>query len=54
MNCDVVEARYLGRYVIWLRFRDNTSGEIDLEKELYGPGSEVLYFREQTGSHAWT
>lgn len=33
LNYDVIEARYVGGYVIWLRFRDNTSGEIDLEKE---------------------
>jgi len=39
---DVVEARYMGGYVIWLRFRDNTSGEIDLEKGLYGPMFEPL------------
>jgi hypothetical protein len=42
MNYDVVEARYVGGYVIWLRFRDNTTGEIDLEKELYGPAFEPL------------
>jgi hypothetical protein len=42
MNYDEVEARYIGGYVIWLRFRDNTSGEIDLEKELYGPVFEPL------------
>ena len=42
MDYDVIEARYVGRYVIWLRFRDNTSGEIDLEKELYGPVFEPL------------
>jgi hypothetical protein len=28
--------------VIWLRFRDNTAGEIDLESELYGPMFEPL------------
>ena len=42
MDYDVIEVRYVGRYVIWLRFRDNTSGEIDLEKELYGPVFEQL------------
>jgi hypothetical protein len=42
MNYDVVEARYVGAYVLWLRFRDNTAGEIDLEKELYGPIFEPL------------
>jgi hypothetical protein len=38
----VIEARYVGRYGIWLRSRDNTSGEIDFEKELYGPVFEPL------------
>ena len=42
MNYDVIEARYIDGYAIWLRFRDNTSGEIDLEKELYGPVFEPL------------
>jgi len=32
-----LEARYIGRYTIWLRFRDGTAGEIDLERELDGP-----------------
>ena len=42
MNYDVVEARHVGGYVIWLRFRDGTAGEIDLERELYGPIFEPL------------
>ena len=42
MNYDVIEAQYIGGYAICLRFRDNTSGEIDLEKELYGPVFEPL------------
>jgi hypothetical protein len=42
MNYDVVEARYVGGYVIWLRFRDGTTGEINLERELYGPVFEPL------------
>jgi hypothetical protein len=42
MDYDVIEARYVGRYRIWLRFRDGTSGEIDLERELYGPVFEPL------------
>ena len=42
VHYDVVEARYVGGYVLWLRFRDDTSGEIDLEKELYGPMFEPL------------
>ncbi len=50
MNYDVIEARYVGGYVIWLRFRDNTSGEIDLEKELHGlvfePRRDTAVFRQ--------
>ena len=42
MSYDVVEARYVGGFVIWLRFRDNTAGEIDLESALYGPMFEAL------------
>ena len=42
MSYDVVEARYVGGYVIWLRFRDGTSGEIDLDRELYGTVFEPL------------
>jgi hypothetical protein len=42
MKYHVVEARYIGGYVIWLRFRDDTSGEINLEKELYSPVFEPL------------
>jgi hypothetical protein len=38
----IVEARYLGGYKVWLRFRDGTSGEIDLEPELYGEVFEAL------------
>jgi hypothetical protein len=42
MNYDVLEARYVGEYVVWLRFRDGTTGEINLEKELFGPVFEPL------------
>lgn len=45
MDDDVIEARYVGRFVTWLRFRDNTSGEIDLERELYGPVFEPSAIR---------
>ena len=37
MNYHVVEARYVGGHVVWLRFRDGTSGEIDLQSVLEGP-----------------
>jgi hypothetical protein len=42
MDYDVIEARHLGGYVIWLRFRDDTAGEIDLERELHGAVFEPL------------
>lgn len=42
MPYDVVEARHVGGFVIWLKFRDNTAGEIDLASELYGPMFEPL------------
>lgn len=42
MNYHIVEARYVGGYVVWLRFRDGTAGEIDLASELHGPVFEPL------------
>lgn len=39
---DVVEARYVGQYTIWLRFEDGTQGEIDLSGELDGPVFQPL------------
>ena len=42
MPYDVVEARYVGGFVIWLKFRDNTAGEIDLGPELHGMMFEPL------------
>ena len=42
MNYHVVEARYVAGHVVWLRFRDGTSGEIDLKSVLEGPVFEAL------------
>jgi hypothetical protein len=42
MDHDVIEARYVSGYVIWLKFRDGTQGEIDLGPELIGPVFEPL------------
>lgn len=46
---DVLEARYIRDRVVWLRFRDGTSGEVDLRSELWGEAFEPLrdaaYFR---------
>lgn len=39
---DIIEARYLDRYTVWLRFEDGTEGEVDLESELHGPVFEPL------------
>ncbi len=43
MDYDVIEARYVGGYVVWLRFRDGTQGEIDLGPALVGPVFEPLH-----------
>ena len=39
----MIEARYVGDHVIWLRFRDGTAGEIDLKGSLEGPIFEPLH-----------
>ena len=52
MDYDVLEARYVRDYVVWLRFRDGTSGEIDLGPELHGevfdPLRELAVFQAFT------
>jgi hypothetical protein len=42
MPYDVIDARHVGGFVLWLRFRDGTVGEIDLTAELHGPVFEPL------------
>ena len=42
MNYDVIEARYVSEFTVWLKFRDGTIGEIDLTSELTGPVFEPL------------
>ena len=42
MNYDVIEAEYVSGFVVKLRFRDGTVGEIDLQAELTGPMFEPL------------
>ena len=42
MDYHVIEARYVNGHVVWLRFRDGTSGEIDLHGILKGPIFEPL------------
>ena len=59
---DVVEARYVDRYTIWIRFEDGTQREVDLSTELDGPVFEPLkdqeFFRRffvnpDTGTIEW-
>jgi len=42
MDYQILEASYVSGYVVRLRFRDGTAGEIDLEPELTGPMFEPL------------
>lgn len=42
MNYHVIEAEYVSGYVVRLKFRDGTAGEIDLQTELTGPVFEPL------------
>ena len=52
MDYHVLEARYVRDYVVWLRFRDGTAGEVDLHPELWGevfePLRDVEYFKQFT------
>jgi uncharacterized protein DUF2442 len=41
-NYHVLEARYISGHIVWLRFADGTSGEIDLSTALNGPVFEPL------------
>jgi hypothetical protein len=45
----VVEARYVGRYTIWLRFADGTEGEADLSdlisSKIFEPLRDVRAFK---------
>lgn len=47
MGYHVTEARYVSGYVVRLKFRDGTEGEIDLKPELTGPMFEPLLDVEQ-------
>jgi len=42
MDYHVLEARHVGGYTVWLRFRDGTAGEVDLRSSLNGPVFEAL------------
>lgn len=42
MYDNVIEARHLRDYVIWLKFEDDSEGEVDLASELWGEVFEPL------------
>ena len=39
---NIVEARYVRGYTVWLRFSDGSEGTVDLAEELTGPMFEPL------------
>ena len=45
---NVTDARYVGSYVLWLRFNDGSEGKVDLadelEGEVFGPLRDTSYF----------
>ena len=50
MYWQVMEARYVSGYTIWMRFRDGLTGEVDFEHDLHGqvfePLRDVELFRQ--------
>ena len=52
MDYHVLEARYVTGYTLWLRFRDGTSGDVDLASALSGPVfaplHDLAFFRQFT------
>jgi hypothetical protein len=42
MLLDVIEARYIHGFTVWIKFEDGTEGDVDLSGELYGPVFEPL------------
>ena len=61
MYYNVIEAKHIRDYVVWVKFEDGTAGEIDLSSELWGPVFEPLkdpeYFASlsvaEYGTIAW-
>jgi len=62
MLIDVVDARYVRDFIVWVKFEDGSEGEIDLAAELYGPVFEPLkdvnFFKQvsvdsELGTMAW-
>ena len=46
MLIDIIEAKYVRDFVVWVKFEDGTEGEIDLASELWGPVFEPLKNQE--------
>ena len=42
INYELVDAKYVKDFVVWVRFDDGVQSEIDLKPELYGPVFEPL------------
>ena len=42
MQYELIEAKYVRDFVVWLKFDDGVQGEIDLRPEIYGPVFEPL------------
>jgi Protein of unknown function (DUF2442) len=42
MKYELLDAKYVKDFVVWVRFDDGVQGEIDLRPELYGPVFEPL------------
>jgi len=59
---DIIDARYVANYTVWLRFEDGAAGEVALATVLIGPLFEALqdqnYFKRffvnpDTGTIEW-
>ncbi len=50
MDYHIVEARYVAGHIVWLRFRDGTSGEIDLCRLSAAPSSNRCAILLYSGS----
>jgi Protein of unknown function (DUF2442) len=61
MYYNVIQAKHVHDYVVWVKFEDGTEGELDLTSELWGPVFEPLkdvsYFSQvavaEYGTIAW-
>jgi hypothetical protein len=52
MYYDIVEARYVSGYVLWLRFKDGTAGEVDIgpviarDGPVFRPLKDIEFFKQ--------